>query len=123
VSPIPEEEAVELVEDDAAAAAGEESEAGEAELPEYATLEFSAQAWWKVMEQCGVDTDARHSLFLLAQLGEAGEFEANQIIHQMVQKDFAQSMDRPSAWLHSCAFRARKALTDGTGKGGRPAWK
>ena len=80
-------------------------------LEEWQTLDFDVNHWVNTLVQFGVDTGAQKSLFLLAQLGENGAWEANAIISKLLKKAAdGEEIRNASAIVHTSCKAARHQL-------------
>ena len=73
------------------------------DVPPYVSTSFSAAAWHQTLVEFGVDEVGIKQFFLLAQLGEEGQLEANTIVTKL----FAKDIHSPSKFVHKCCCNAR----------------
>ena len=80
-------------------------------LEEWQTLDFDVNHWVNTLVQFGVDQGAQKSLFLLAQLGEDGAWQANAIISKLLKKSAdGEEIRNASAIVHTSCKAARHQL-------------
>ena len=75
-------------------------------VPPWASFEFSAENWWSVLENYGVDEPGKQCLFLLAATPE-GKLCANSLIRKLIFKMHYRTITNPSAFIFSGANTAR----------------
>lgn len=80
------------------------------------TVSRNITVWGSVLEENGVDVNAKQELYLLAQLGEDGYRAANGIIAKLIKKRCeGNPVRKPSAFVHQCTLNARNAMENGWG--------
>ena len=86
--------------------------------PDWASLSFDVDKWWHLLEKHEVDQLARENLFMLAQFGEAGRFEALDLLVKLQHKSHKGELSNPGNWLHNAASKARQRLCERAGMWG-----
>ena len=100
--------------------------------PSWASFEFNAESWWRVLESYNVDQSAQQLLFLLASYpGDQGKKEANRLIRALIYGCYNDKIRDPSAYMQTATTAALKIITNdnsefqfltkdkGGGKGGK----
>lgn len=82
-----------------------------AELEPWMTFERDVTVWRQTLEEWGCDESAIKTVFLLAQHSSAGYEAANGVVAKLLKKKAnAIEVRNPSAFIHSCAQKARHVL-------------
>lgn len=84
-------------------------------LPEYATFDFDSRKWWALLDSYQVDETARANLFLLAQYGDRGKYEALDLIVKLMNKGYKNELNNPSRGLHSSCSKLHAKLSKEVG--------
>ena len=84
---------------------------------------FDSRRWRTVLDEHGVDMPAQHTLFLLCQHSAEGARAANSLVGKIVKAVTNQrEITNPSAFINSCAMRARHQIEDLYGQG-KDSWR
>ena len=81
-----------------------------ARRPKWASLDFDVDKWWDLLDEHEIDKTARHNLFMLAQMGDSGKYEALDLLTKLQHKAFKRELDDPNKWLHASTSKARMRL-------------
>jgi len=88
------------------------------QVPEWASISFDAEVWWKHLIDLKMDKDAIQNFFKLAQAHEQAAWLCSELLTKLVRKhachDFGpphQSPKRASKWFHRACCNAREVLT------------
>ena len=83
-------------------------------LPDWATFEFSVEAWMSLLDAWQMDITAKQDLFNLAQINKS---LANEVVFKLIKKGAdvkggwgkgSKGLDNPSGWLHIACKNARE---------------
>ena len=88
------------------------------QVPEWASISFDAEVWWKHLIDLKIDDAAIENFFRLAQAHEQAAWLCSELLTKLVRKhachDFGpphQSPKRASKWFHRSCCNAREVLT------------
>ena len=79
--------------------------------PPWVTTAWDATLWFQPLKDQGVDMLAIQQVYLLAQLGEAGAFAANNVVHKVLKKAAdREQVANISGFVHTCCLKARRQI-------------
>ncbi len=79
--------------------------------PPWASLDFDVDKWWDLLQEYDIDQTAQRNLFFLAQLSEAGKYQALDLLMKLQHKMYKNEITDASHWLHSSCSKARARLS------------
>ena len=88
------------------------------QVPEWASISFDAEVWWKHLIDLKIDDAAIENFFRLAQAHEQAAWLCSELLTKLVRKhachEFGQPWESPkraSKWFHRSCCNAREVLT------------
>ena len=88
------------------------------QVPEWASISFDAEVWWKHLIDLKIDDAAIENFFRLAQAHEQAAWLCSELLTKLVRKhachEFGQPWESPkraSKWFHKACCQARLVLT------------
>ncbi len=79
--------------------------------PPWASLDFDVDKWWDLLQEFNIDTTAQRNLFFLAQMSDAGKYEALDLLVKLQHKGYKNELQDANRWLHSSCSKARARLS------------
>ena len=90
---------------------GRECHGRERPLETWQTFEHTPESWHRVLNDIGIDINARRELFCLSQMGDDELWRAQDIISNLLKKE--SNNDRPhnpSGFVHACVLNVQNDL-------------